>query len=170
VATARLAAVADMKEEIPELRKMSASRGPDDDQTALPVKVNWRIRVPMARLGDEESIRYCVDTALRQTNVAIRSDIMDDMLFIRRLETVPFFKQNLFSKDEDVVKDSYNTPISHWMASRLSCLLADFPVNKRNATWYTKDDIEICRKWMNEQKEFRLSPILALPRHKWGRD
>ena len=156
--TLKLYSIANMKEDLPELKKVFEAKEwpPDDPEDELwPRSLKWKFRRVMAQFGDEESIAYCISRVENEKRPAVRVSAIADLTQIHHHDVVNLLADQLAS--EEMIKglhDSY--PVSGHAVHALTQLLGDFPVTtKRGPIWYSKTDIAQCRKWMLEQTEWK---------------
>jgi len=160
--TLRLYSIANMKEDLPELRKaFEAKEWPPDDpkDETWYEDMKWAFRKVMAQFGDEESITYCVSRVDQEDRPRVKVGALTDLKRIRHPDVVRLLDKCL--KSAEMVKglhDSY--PLSGHAVHALTQLLDGFPVGKkRGPIWYSKTDIAKCREWMNEQTEWKFKGL-----------
>lgn len=156
--TLELYSIANMKEDLPELKKaFEAKEWPPDDpeDETWYEDLKWAFRRVMAQFGDEESIAYCVSRVEKENRPRVKAGALSDLRRIHHPDVVRLLAKVL--KSDEMVKglhDSY--PLSGHAVHALTQVLDGFPVGKkRGPIWYSKSDIAACRKWMAEQTEWK---------------
>ena len=123
----------------------------------------WKALIRLAQLGDRNAAEKVVNVARRQAagaGTGISKGfvevlvILEHVASIRQPEAVEFLKEYLDSNERlpDLDGGVPGTLIAQRAAVLLAPILEDFPVKRAYETDYTIEDIQTCRKWMNQHK------------------
>jgi hypothetical protein len=158
----KICGVADMKEELPRLKELitiDEIQYMNDDSIMRKIwpwynTRGWTARLARARMGVKEDIIKCIELAESEADVNVRVDrILPNIGYVRQPEAIEYLKKYLES-------DGYIPPPGQSYASLtvhiLSVSLSNFPVKQSSSRNYSQEDIDLCRKWMSEQKEWEI--------------
>jgi hypothetical protein len=156
--------VADIKEGLPLLKNMlidEIAYATDPNQGAQwYLTIGWSARLARARMGVKEDINRCIELAEPELNKKPPSvlRLFNDMGYIRQPEAIDFLMRYIFSDERigEVSPPIPGEPVASYVMGILVDCLENFPIKKREERGYTQEEIEQCRKWMSEQKEWKI--------------
>jgi len=158
--TLELYSIANMKEDLPELKKVFEAREwpPDDPEDELwPRSLKWKFRRVMAQFGDEESIAYCVSRVANEKRPAVKAKVMLSLEKVRHPDVVRLMAKCLESDLRVDGGHGMSWPVSACAVQVLAAMLDNFPVKKKSAyPMHTESETAKSRKWMAEQTEWKL--------------
>ena len=150
--------IADMKSELPVLKEY-IDKTMDSFNKAIKEKQRWdahntfmAIRAS-ARMGDKEGIKRCIDLVESVQNENDKIALVRELSYVRQPEVVEYLYSYLKmdktppSLGPDVLMGSY----ADYAMEGLKLMLKDFPVRG-----YEPNAVDKCRKWMAEQKEWKI--------------
>jgi len=158
-----LCGVANMQDQLPHLKKLlikEVAYRSDPKMRHLPkwyYTSGWAARLARARMGVKEDIDKCLELVDTVENVDRKVTILlHHVGYIRQSAAIEYLKRYFLS---DLRLSATNPgglgePVSNYLMPILADCLSNFPVKKRKARSYTKEEIELCRKWMSEQKKW----------------
>lgn len=156
--------VADIKEGLPLLKELLideiAYAADPNRRTQWYLTIGWSARLARARMGVQEDINRCIELAeseLKGKPPRILR-LFHDIGYIRQPEAIDFLMTYVFS-DETIgqVKPTVpGEPVASYVMGILVDSLENFPIKKREERGYKPEEIELCRKWMSEQKEWKI--------------
>jgi len=121
--------------------------------------VGWAARLARARMGIMEDITRCIELVQHEPDPIIRVTILlGDLGYIRQPAAIKAIWAYLKS-DENLprVKESIpGMPHSQHATDVLAECLSNFSVQKKYVGGYSQAEIDLCRKWMSAQKEWRI--------------
>ncbi len=85
-------------------------------------------------------------------------NLFRDIGYIRQPEAIEFLKTYVFS-DETIGQVSPpvpGEPVASYVIDILADCLENFPIEKRKGRGYKPEEMDLCRKWMSEQKEWKI--------------
>jgi len=157
--TLELYSIANMKEDLPELKKVFEAREwpPDDPEDELwPRSLKWKFRRVMAQFGDEESIAYCVSRVANEKRPAVKAKAMLSLEKVRHPDVVRLMAKCLESDLRVDGGHGMSWPVSACAVQVLAGMLDNFPVKKKSAyPMHTESETAQCRKWMLERTEWK---------------
>ena len=140
----RISGVADIPEAKPRLEELSRT-----DNHA------WDASLALARMGSKKHIAACIKKIETYPDPVRRVCVyLDFLAYIRQPEVIPVLRKYLDS--EERLPGSNDVPSvrhCHYALRSLSWCLKEFPV-KEGDIGYKQAEIDACRKWIKEQKEF----------------
>lgn len=152
--------IADIKEILPRLQELAIDEKNDrpDPTRKWYYKINWAARLAMARMGIKEEITKCIEMAESEQDSDERvKRVLPKIGYIRQPEAIEYLKKYLESSKR--LPDIDNRPGPTY-ASRVVHILAEslenFPIKQKDARDYKEEEIALCRKWMSEQKEWKI--------------
>jgi cell division protein FtsL len=122
----------------------------------------WRSRLALSRMGNKEDINKCITLIEREIDDTNDFRLLDDLGYIRQPEAIESLKKYFMSdlKLSPTNPGMAGEPFSNYLMPILDDNLKNFPVKKgeteKGARYYTYEEIELCRKWMSEQKEWKI--------------
>ena len=146
----RICGVADMKDEIPRLQNII-------DRTSN-YNLFWTAHLAKARMGVKEDINEYINyvESITDQNERVKRRL-PNVGYIRQPEAIEYLKKYLESDGRLPPVDNRPGPT---YASRVVHILAEslenFPIKQKDARNYTDEEIELCRKWMSEQKKWQI--------------
>ena len=155
----KICGIADIKEELPLLEELLIEKDNVSYTTKWYYKTSWYARLARARMGIKEDIEECIKLSESVEDLDERVvRIFPDIGYIKQPEIIEYFKKYLES-DERMPPLSSIVPGSLY-ASRVVHILAEtlenFPIKQKDARNYMEEEIELCRKWILEQKEWQI--------------
>jgi len=143
-----------LEDELPRLKKLfSATKWPAEGRSWNRT-LKWTFRRVLARLGDKESIDYCLKKINDEQDLRRKAVAILDLDFLRTSAVIPCLREALDS--EEIVKEPHHrVPLANYAAKSLSRLLDGFPRPESKYGVYAASDIAKCRKWMAEQTEWK---------------
>ncbi len=158
--TVLICGVANMQEELPNLKKLLVDELEHEKKTREPwwFQLSWRARLARARMGVEEDIKKCIELVETEKNTHIRvTRLLHDIGYIRQPDAIDLLMKYVFSDErlEKLKPTDPGEPVASYVIDILAECLRDFPV-KKGGRRYKQEEIEICRKWMQEQKEWKI--------------
>jgi hypothetical protein len=156
----QIAGYLDLNEEIPQLKGMLS------DTTIRDVEFLWKIHTALARLGDEESIDYCVAYAKsKDVNDLLVKYVYADMAYIKQRETLDFLLSELNSDEQNCRSANPELKGKITCAYRIMELLApcisDFPFGIKHGNQLDVPDYEQAlkdiRKWFMEHPDYEIN-------------
>ena len=162
----RICGVANIKEELPRLKELMIDEKNDMNEpnikntTIWYRTTSWNARLARARMGIKEDIEMCIkllDSEIVKNPEMIHF-MLEDVGFIRQPEAINCLKKYL---DSNIRLASTNPAwegelAAGYLIDILADSLADFPVKKEPGRGYSLDKINAARKWMSEQKEWKI--------------
>ena len=120
----------------------------------------WVARLARARMGVKKDIEICIKLLESEfkKNPNMIHFMFEHLGFIRQPESINCLK-NYFGSNislSGTIPGLEGELAASYLIDILSDSLYDFPVKKKIGRTYTPEDIELCRKWMAEQKEWKI--------------
>lgn len=162
--TVMLIGTANIQEELPRLKKLLidevAYQADPNRHTKWYHTLGWKARLARARMGVKEDIDNCIklaDMELKGKPPRILH-LFHDIGYIRQPGAIDFLMTYVFSDERlsQVKPTAPGEPVASYVMGILVDCLEDFPIKKREQRGYSQEDIELCRKWMSEQKEWKI--------------
>ncbi|MFA5239262.1 MAG: hypothetical protein WC476_06090 [Phycisphaerae bacterium] len=164
--TIMLVGVANIIEEQPRLEGLLidelAYQAEADKTGKMPwyFTLGWRAHLALARMGVKEDVDKCVGLIEQEIDNNKNWRLLHDLGYIRQPEAIESLKKYFLSdlklppmKPDGWGAESY----SRYIMPILDENLSNFPIKqKKSRGFYTKEEIELCRKWMSEQKEWKI--------------
>lgn len=165
----RLCGIADMKEELPLLKELLIDEKNYEGGIGInKSKLNWinwisstgwNARLARSRMGVKEDIIKCLELAESIEDPDERVlRILPAIGYIRQPEAIEYLKKYLES-NKRLPSETPNTKGSLYALRALHILAAclkNFPVEQKESRGYTQEELDLCRKWMSEQKEWQI--------------
>jgi len=164
----RLVGVANIIEEQPRLGKLlidELAYQAEADKTGERkwyLTLGWSARLALARTGVEENIDRCVSLIEQEIDKAIDESknfrLFDDLGYIRQPAAIESLRKYLMRDERfrGTNPGMFGEPISNYANDILAASLANYPIKRREDRIYKQEEIELCRKWMSEQKEWKI--------------
>lgn len=120
----------------------------------------WNARLARARMGVKEDIEMCIK--LLDSEVVKKPDLIHFMLkdigYIRQPQSIECLKKYLNSEMRlaSTNPGMLGEPVASYLIDILADSLSGFPVKKKPGRGYSLDDINEARKWMADQKEWKI--------------
>ena len=144
-----------LEDELPRLEKLfNATKWPPEGK-AWNRTLKWTFSRVLARLGDKDSVDYCIKKVNDEPDLRTKAVAILDMDFLRTPMIVPLL-QNALNSDLIVEEPHHKVPLAQYAAKALSRLLVDFPRPKSKYGVYATSDVAKCRKWMAGQTEWKI--------------
>ena len=119
--------------------------------------LGWSARLALARMGVQEDIEKCLTMVDTVTDAHTKATILfHDVAYIRRPEAMEYLRKNFLSdaRLSPTNPGVLGEPVSNYLMSVLADCLSNFPVKRKEARNYTKEEVDLCRKWMSEQTKW----------------
>lgn len=155
-----LIGVADMKSELPVLKDYIEKNSEEFNNSIREKKfwysqTVWKALKARARMGAKEDIQKCIKLVEDEPDEIIRvTRLLKDLSYVRQSEVVEYLNKYL-NIDKVIPPQNIDTlPIDYALkaAEALENMIKDFPGPSRKFPF----DVEFCRKWMAEQKEWKI--------------
>lgn len=119
--------------------------------------VGWEARLARARMGVKEDIAKCIELAEREENKAERVlTILPQIGYIRQPEGIQYLRTYLESDERlprlGAIRLSYASRVMNILAESLE----DYPIKPKPSFNYTDEEIELCRKWMADETNWKI--------------
>lgn len=146
-----LANIVDLKDEmLSTVKYYKASKLSDFNSS------NWGMHMALARMGNTESINYCI-TGIDNYSDAVQKYtlLIKDLAYIKNKQAVLLLRKyldytTLLPSESVGVK---GTPYNHYALDVLVSMLEDFPV-KSEGKVYTDNDLQLARDWIDRRSDF----------------
>jgi hypothetical protein len=119
---------------------------------------NWPMQLVLARMGNVESINYCVNSFDNCTDEITKiTYLLKELSFTKSKSAVLCIKKYLFNTNTfpPLKAGRKGTPYCRYALDALANMLEEFPI-KANEFGYTDEEIETARKWMNSHSQFKI--------------
>ncbi len=158
--TVLICGVANIQEELPNLKKLLVDELEYQKRTgeSWRYELSWKARLARARMGVKEDINRCIELAGMELDRKLMTlSLFRDIGYIRQPEAIDFLMTYIFSDErlEQLKPTDPGEPVASYVIDILAGCLRDFPV-KSGGRRYKPEEIELCRKWMSEQKEWKI--------------
>jgi hypothetical protein len=158
-----VAGVANMQDEISTLKKLLIDESKYESGLYSGKwygTVGWAARLALGRMGSKEHIKRAIEMVESEPNLVIRvTRLLKDLSYIRQIEVIKVLQRYLDS-DDRLPRLRPNVPGTRYAQHALDLLaqvLEDFPVKSVGPGGYSQSEIDICRKWMNEQNKWKIN-------------
>lgn len=162
----KIAGVAGTKETLPRLGELLIDEdvyrnnpNPNNQIRKWYYAVGWNARLARARMGIKGDIEKCIRLVDSEPHRGIGAlTPLNDIGYIRQPEAIEFLKSYVFS-DETIGQVELTVPgepVASYVMGILTDCLENFPIKKKEQRGYTQEEIELFRKWMSEQKEWKI--------------
>ena len=163
--TILICGAANIKDQLPRLEEILIEGSKNQTNSEIKYGAPWYLtnvgaaRFARARMGVKEEIDKCIELSEAEKNSNERVlRILPKIGYIRQPETIKYLIKYLNSNDRlsptnpGALGEPYANRIVHIFAESLE----NFPVKVKEARNYTKEEIDLCRKWMSQQKEWKI--------------
>jgi hypothetical protein len=158
----RICGVANIKEQLPLLKELLIDELEYKAKSEKSAGVmwyhllGWQSRLARARMGVQEDINKCIELAEAEENLDNRVIVLlSDIGYIRQPDTIRYLQKYLES-DEKVSPEALGEPVASYAMDILAESLSNYPIKRKKIRSYSQDEINLCRKWMSEQKEWKI--------------
>ena len=120
----------------------------------------WEARLARARMGIKDDINKCISLIEHDLDTKGEYNLLFNLGYIRQPESIESLKKYFLSDLMRPAENKHNGKIesySHFLMPILYDNLSNFPVKKRRARSYTKEEIDTCKKWMSKQKKWKIN-------------
>ena len=127
--------------------------------------LQWDIRLTLARLGDEEQIKYCVDF-IRGTglNDKVIYNLFPDLAYMRSKEAADYMIEVLNSDSKNCFSPNPDNPVKITCAYRvmefLAPIIKDFPLETDKYGELDIDNyqeaLQVCRRWFQQNTDYEI--------------
>jgi hypothetical protein len=159
----KICGVADINEDMPLLKEMlideKAYAADPNRRTQWYFTIGWYARLARARMGIKKDIEQCIKLVDSEPYRSISAlTPLNDIGYIRQPEAIDFLMTYVFSDETigQVKPTALGEPVASYVMGILADCLENFPIQKREERGYKQEEIELCRKWMSEQKEWKI--------------
>jgi len=159
---ALICGVADVREALPHLKELLIDELEYKAKAEKPAGVmwyhllGWQARLARARMGVQEDINKCIELAEAEEDLDARViRLLSDIGYIHQPEAIRYLQKYLES-DEKVSPEALGEPVASYAMDILAESLSNYPIERKRGRGYSQEEIEICRKWMSEQKEWKI--------------
>jgi len=159
--TVLICGVANIQDELPNLKKLLVDELEYQKRTGEPwwFQLSWYARIARARMGIKEDIKRCINLVEsdKTRGIGVLTPL-NEIGYIRQPEAIDFLKTYVFSDETigQVKPTAPGEPVASYVMGILADCLENFPIKKREERGYKQEEIELCRKWMSEQKEWKI--------------
>ncbi|RPH27653.1 MAG: hypothetical protein EHM93_19230 [Bacteroidales bacterium] len=133
--------------------------------SSVPGNVKWSISLAMARMGNVEQIRYCLDMIKKQpVNDAFVDYVLPYLIYMRQKEAIDYCVKVLNNNEK--LCHSLNPDISesiicgYRVLELLAPIVVDLPVSLDSSGFLNTNDFEILlnntRKWFDENPTYQI--------------
>lgn len=167
-----LCGVANVQDQLPRLKDLlidELAYSSDPNMRHLPkwyYTSGWAARLARARMGVEDDIARCiqlVDSILRpkgyfEDRVSVpETRLLNNISYIAQPDAVKYL-QGYLESDKKLMGPHGKPwePVASYVLDLLASRLKDFPIERRRGRFYSRDEIEQARKWMVQQKEWKI--------------
>jgi len=169
--TVLICGVANIQEELPRLKELlidepnyMANRSPvtsPDAHIMWSYTVGWAARLARARMGVKEDIEKCIElvkTAEKDSFNIVVVHLLKDIAYIRQPEAIDYLRQYLNSDRRLAPTNPGNIgePVANYVMNFIAESLDNYPIERREVRNYSEQEIELCRKWMSKQTEWKI--------------
>ena len=152
-----LCGIANIQEELSRLEELQK----DKDKVrglAWYYTTGWAAQLARARMGVKEEIQDSVNRIENEIDKNERWQLLDNLGYIRQPEAINILKKYLDSDKKLPIANEINSGelYASYVIDILSDCLKDFPIKKKPGRSYSLEQINIVRKWMSEQKEWKI--------------
>ena len=156
----RVCGIAQIKESLPRLEEllideMNYNNGPNKWYNTL----GWNARLARARIGVKVDIDKCIELVKKEKDSDLKYvTLLPHIAYIHQPEAIEYLKGYFLSdlRLDSTNKGKLGKPVRDFLMPMLVESISNFPVtNNKNGT-YSKEEIDMCRKWMSEQKEWKI--------------
>lgn len=162
--TVLICGVANIQEELPRLKGLLVDELEFEKKTGehWRFELSWKARLARARMGVKEDVDRCISLIEQEVDTNKNFRLLRVLGYIRQPESIESLKKYFLSdlKLPPTNPSIGGEPYSHYLMPILGDNLSNFPVKKdgtaKRARSYNKEEIELCRKWMSEQTEWKI--------------
>ena len=163
----RICGIANIRKELPRLKDLlidesiykkkttQANQTPPADPWYK--TVGWSARLARARMGVAEDIERCIEAVEAEENLGTCAfALLHDIGYIRQPEAIEYL--GTYLKSDEIVRSSEaERRLAYAAMYVLDESLSNFPVRKKGPyTFYVVEEVGLCRKWMAEQREWKI--------------
>ena len=118
----------------------------------------WSANLALARLGDAESVKHCVQVIEAEKDVSQQVRHFPDLTFIRHETALKVLTKHLMSEERmsSVREGTPGTKVALRALDLLTVSVEGFPIKRGRGPTYTEDQLAEARKWVKDQKELKL--------------
>ncbi len=135
----------------------------DNDES---LKNRWYANLALARMGYDNSIRYCLNVYKRQKmSSELVEEMIPDLLYTRQKEIFDEVVKILYSNEKNCVSGNPDNeraiPCGYWVMEQLAPYIQNFPLQTYasgaiKSTDYDKG-LDILRKWFDSNTDYRIT-------------
>lgn len=126
-------------------------------------KVNkWYAHLALARMGEEQSVQYCLNLYKNQKiNIEVIENMIPDLLYTRQKAIYGEVIKILYSDEKNCISanpdNERKIPCGYWVMEQLGPYIEDFPLDTHASGAIKSDDYEKSllklRKWFMKRKD-----------------
>jgi len=160
--TVKLIGFLDMKEQTNTLKSLLSS------EQVKNRTLQWDIRLSLARLEDEDAVKYCVDF-IRNTglNDKVIYNLFPDLAYMRSKEATDYMIEVLNSDSKNCFSPNPDNPVKITCAYRvmeyLAPIIKNFPLETDDDGELDIDNyqegLQVCRRWFQQNTDYELLEI-----------
>lgn len=124
--------------------------------------LGWYARLALARMGVPKDINKCVTLLEEEIDIEIDTGrnfrLFEKLGYIRQPGAIESLKKYLMLNErfKGTNPGMQGEPIANYVNDILTQSLANYPIKRREDRSYTEKEIELARKWISEQKEWKI--------------
>ncbi len=119
----------------------------------------FAVRLVRARMGAHEDIVQCIALIKAEHPHVQTLHLLEKLSYMRQPEAVELIKVSFLNSEDRLPATkptAIGTPYYRFAIGALANCLEGFPVLRKESRNYTAEEVELCRKWMSEQKEWNI--------------
>lgn len=121
--------------------------------------VGWAARIALARMGSKKDIEHAINMVKSEKEPITRvTRLLRDLAYIRQPEVVNVLSIYLNSEEKlpSTRPGTPGTKYCQYALDILAQILDGFPVKNEGPGGYSQAEIDLCRQWMKEQREWKV--------------
>lgn len=153
-----LAAIVDVRSVIKDLKTLAAvPPGPANSPFINP---SWSAHLALARLGEEDSLKHCIETIEAEKDWAQKTRHFEDLVFTRQDAAVEALGRYLFSEERlpGLKRGDPGTRVALYALEVMAQSVDGFPIKSEGGPAHTEEQLTAARKWVKEQKQLKFKP------------
>ena len=134
--------------------------------TDLPVRKKWFVALALARMGNEEATKWCVQKVKSApVNSSLIENVLPDLIYTRQKEAIGYCVELLFSDEKLCATPnpdlSEKIPCAYRIIELLAPVIEDFPVKVNPSIGLESDDypntLQIVREWFKNNSDYKMN-------------
>ena len=120
--------------------------------------LGWHARLARARMGVQADVEKCLVLLDTLDDVRVFTMSLSDLAYMRQPEAIECLKRYFLSdlRLAPANPGGMGEPVSNYLMPIMADCLSNFPVKRRDARNYSQQERERCRRWVTEQKEWKI--------------